>query len=178
MREALVPTGVHATWQGIGWVVDLGRAAAVLRHDGDYPGYTTAVAVIPGLRAGIVVLTNGSRGDRVHGPIVEGFLDEMLGPREVRPASAGTPPPLDPLAGRYGQPEYGAVDVTPAGSTDLLVGWGSGDDRREERFRWVGDTTFEEIANPLWQIAFFAPDPTGRPDVIRLDARLGGRIRN
>lgn len=101
MREPQLPRDPGME-RGIAWALhDVGGERAV-EHGGSTLGFRAALTLVPARGFAVAVLTNGSRGQGVHGPVVDHVLHEWLGVADPQPA----PYPadrgaLDELAGTY-----------------------------------------------------------------------------
>jgi CubicO group peptidase (beta-lactamase class C family) len=142
-RERFYPTarlaGVNFTTYGLGWFLHDYRGHLVAMHTGSIDGMTAIVGMIPGLRAGVVVLANRDHAELRHALMLT-VLDRFTGaPSPARDWSAelralygrmrdearaaraeresrrvaGTKPslPLAAYAGAYADSLYGAAVV-------------------------------------------------------------------
>jgi serine-type D-Ala-D-Ala carboxypeptidase/endopeptidase len=90
--------------QALGWFLFQRSGEVIIEHDGGTPGYSAAVAYDPGIRVGVVVLSNAT-------PLVGDLARHLLRP-DLFPLDPETPPPtrtavavdatrLDRHVGRY-----------------------------------------------------------------------------
>ena len=71
---------------GLGWRlsgIDLGNGEVTAWRGGEYPGYTSQVAVLPKEKLGVVFLSNNSEADKLAGEVVARALKLMLRQREI-----------------------------------------------------------------------------------------------
>lgn len=132
----------------LGWIVSDYRGTLLVSHAGSLDGFSTQVALVPKLHAGVVVLANARRGLGT-AAARNAILDELIGSpardwnayfreagrrsqqkeaaeraeREARRAK-GTHPthPLADYAGRYDDPGYGPITISVSGD-HLVLRW-------------------------------------------------------
>ncbi len=132
--------GVSLVSYGLGWFINPFRDQIMLHHGGNIDGFAALVSFMPGINAGIVVLTNLDHTALPH-VIVHDLYDRLLGAEpkdwnaqfmeftakmkaaakeaEAKVAEgqvAGTQPshPLEAYVGEYENPGYGVLSVALA----------------------------------------------------------------
>ena len=170
----------------LGWQVSDYRARRMVWHGGYSPGSLSMVALLPGLNAGVAILTNAEEG--AFGRAVRNsVLDALIGVSDVDWLAAslarrpGPPrsqapvlersdqPPARPLAayaGRYRDPWYGDVLIRAAGG-GLTIDFSKTPGMTGPLEPWGGETFRTRFGDPNLEDAFatFELDADGRAGI-------------
>ncbi len=137
--------GVKLISYGLGWFINPYHDQVMLHHGGNVDGFSALISFMPGINAGVVVLTNLDHTSLPH-VIVHTLYDRLLGAEEkdwhshfkdfrdkmmaaAKEAQSkseesriqGTQPShaLDAYVGEYENPGYGILSVTQSGEETL-----------------------------------------------------------
>jgi CubicO group peptidase (beta-lactamase class C family) len=144
---------------GMGWYTMLYRGDFSISHEGNVPGYSTQIFLLPGKGIGVAVLANATMTNLpkvAAWNIVDRLLGSdplewarLLGPAAV-PFGVGAAPAVDPLrvsdtrpshslddyTGTYSHPAYGAADITMTEDGQLHLTGNDGTDLCLDHFHY------------------------------------------
>ena len=174
------------------------RGLKIVQHTGGLPGYVSEVKLVPELRLGVVVLTNGESGEAFE-TITLHVLDYYMGSRTTdwlgafkglhdrrasmvaeaetrtaagRDSTRGPSLPLERYAGTYADPWYGDVDVLYANG-GLRIRFARTPSLEGELVHWQYDTFLARWTDrELRADAFvtFSLNPDGSIDRVAMKA--------
>jgi CubicO group peptidase (beta-lactamase class C family) len=97
-------------WFALSWYLDDHDGQTVAWHDGLTTGYCTRLLLIPSAHTAVIVLTNGSGGERVHEAVAAEVVGEVTG-ATAEPVPLAADGDVDAVAGDYDAGVYGVIRV-------------------------------------------------------------------
>ncbi|WP_025156922.1 serine hydrolase domain-containing protein [Leifsonia aquatica] len=173
------------------WYLDDHDGLRVAWHDGLTTGYCARLLLVPSEATAVVVLTNGTEGERVHTAVAAAVVSAITSAIVGETASpVGLDPDADPsgIAGDYDAGVYGVLRLTPAGRGRLNAIAVPDEEGPTGRYqlpppsydllavRTDGDLQVVEPASTAGTVIGCRWDQRGRVQALRIAERLAPRM--